>query len=39
MHTLPVYALNSEILKFTAAPESHFKSILTLGGANSIFVG
>jgi len=40
MHTLPVYALNFEILKFSAAPETHFKSILMFGGgANSKFVG
>ena len=32
MHTLPVYALNFEILKFLAAPETHFKSILMFGG-------
>ena len=39
MHTLPVYALNFEILKFSADPETHFKSILMFGGANSRFVG
>ena len=42
MHTLPVYALNFEILKFSAAPETHFKSILMFflgGGGNSTFVG
>ena len=38
MHTLPVYVLNFEILKFSAAPETHFKSILMFGGANSTFV-
>jgi len=32
VHTLPVCALNFEILKFSAAPETHFKSILMLGG-------
>ena len=41
MHTLPVFALNFEILKFSAAPETHFKGILLFGGggANSTFVG
>ena len=39
MHTLPVYALNFEILKISAAPETHFKSILMFVGANSTFVG
>jgi len=39
MHTLPVYALNIEILKFSTAPETHFKSILMFKGANSMFVG
>ena len=39
MHTLPVYALNFEILKFSAAPETYFKSIFMFGGANSTFVG
>ena len=34
--TLPMYALNFEILKFSAAPETHF---LMFGGANSTFVG
>jgi len=32
MHILPVYALNFEILKFSAGPETHFKSILIFGG-------
>ena len=33
MHTLPMYALNFEILKFSAAPETYIKSILIcLGG-------
>jgi len=32
MHTLPVYALNFEILKISAASEIHFKSILIFGG-------
>ena len=39
MHTLPVYALNFEILNFSATPETHFKSILMFGGTNSTFVG
>jgi len=43
MYTLPVYALNFEIPKFSAAPETHFdfKSILVFGGggANSTFMG
>jgi len=39
VHTLRVYALNFEILKFSAAPETHFKSILKFGGSNSKFVG
>jgi len=39
MHTLLVYALSFEILKFSAAPETHFKSILMFEGANSTFVG
>ena len=33
------YALNFEILKFSAAPETNFTSILKFGGANSTFVG
>ena len=37
--TIPVYALNFEILKFSAASETHFKSILRFGGANSTFAG
>ena len=32
IHTLPVYGLNFEILKFSAAPETLFQSILMLGG-------
>jgi len=32
MHNLPVYALNFEILKFSAAPKLHFKGILMFGG-------
>ena len=32
MHTLPVYALKFEILKFSAAPETLLKSILMFGG-------
>ena len=32
MHTLPVYALNFEIRKFSAAPETHFKSIFMFSG-------
>jgi len=31
-----MYALNFEILKFSAAPEAHF---LMFGGANPKFVG
>jgi len=38
LHTLPVYARNFGILKFSAAPETHFKSILMFGGTNSTFV-
>ena len=32
VHNLAVYALNFEILQFSAAPETHFKSILMFGG-------
>ena len=32
MHTLPVYALNFEILKFSAAPETHLRVFSCLGG-------
>jgi len=39
MHTLPVYTLNFEILKFSAAPEIHFKSILMFEMESSTFVG
>jgi len=39
MHTLAVYALNFEILKFSAVPETHFKSILMFEGENSTFMG
>ena len=46
MYTLPVYALNFEILKYSVAPETNFKSILVCvcgrgegGGTNSTFVG
>jgi len=39
MHNLLMYALNFEILKFPAALETHFKSILMFGRENSTFVG
>jgi len=39
MHSLGKYGQKFEILKFSAAPEMHFKSIFTLGGTNPMFVG
>ena len=39
MHTLWTKGQKIEILKFSTAPETHFKSIPKLGGVNSTFVG
>jgi len=38
-YSLGTYSQKFEILKFPAAPETHFTSIFTLEGTNPMFVG
>ena len=39
IYSVWTYGQNFEILKFSAAPETHFKSIFKFGGTNLTFVG
>ena len=39
MHTLGTHDPNIEILQLSAAPETHFKSILLFGESNCNIVG
>ena len=39
MYSVGTYGQKFEILNFSAAPETHFKSIFTLEGTNPMFVG
>jgi len=40
VYSVGTYGQKFEILKFSAAPETHIlKSIFTLGGTNPMFVG
>ena len=39
MYSVGTYGQKFEILEFSVAPATHFKSIFTLGGPNPMFVG